>query len=510
MAQDQQFTAVPAVAPSPLEIEHRGVDTVPLTARHYGPRHIFSILYGSNLTYSTIIFGSFPIVFGLSWWASVTSMIVGTVVGSALLAPMALFGPRTGTNNAVSSGAHFGVAGRFIGSALALFSALGFTAITIWTSGDALTAGVARMTGTQVSGWGRAVGYGVIAAVVLLICLRGIHLMVRIQERAVPVMSVVLLIGVLAFAPKFDSSYPGGELLLGSLPATWIASALLFASVVLSYGPFVGDWTRYVSPTPGSPQRVAGAAFIGALFGLTVPFLWGIFVTSTFAAQSGDFIHGLVASSSGWYVLAVVLIGLVAGIAQGTIGLYGTGLDTSSLIPRLSRRQSTLLIATIAIVMVYLGAFVWDIIPVINAFIVVLLVVTAPWVVIMTIGYFHRKGFYLVDDLQVFTRRLTGGRYWFWHGWNWRASLAWLVASVLGLLFATAQPLFTGPLAGSANGIDLSFAVSSLTAALLYWPALKLFPEPDDVMPPPHSAYGSEGSEAISGPVLAVDAEEIP
>ena len=38
-------------------------------------------------------------------------MVVGTAVGALLLAPMALLGPRTGTNNPVSSGAHFGVVG---------------------------------------------------------------------------------------------------------------------------------------------------------------------------------------------------------------------------------------------------------------------------------------------------------------------------------------------------------------------------------------------------------------
>jgi len=129
-----------------------GVDTVPLHERSYGPWHIFAILYGSNLTYSIIIFGSFPILFGLGWWASVTAVLAGTCVGALFLAPMGLFGPRTGTNNAVSSGAHFGVAGRFIGTALALFSALGFCAITIWTSGDALAASAARMVGGGLMG----------------------------------------------------------------------------------------------------------------------------------------------------------------------------------------------------------------------------------------------------------------------------------------------------------------------------------------------------------------------
>lgn len=473
-----------AEAPPALSIEHRGVDTVPLRERHYAPWHIFAILYGGNLTYSIIIFGSFPILFGLSWWSSASSVIAGSAIGAAFLAPMALFGAKSGTNNAVSSGAHFGVAGRFIGTALALFSALGFTAITIWTSGDALVAGVARLLGTGVSDVGQALGYAALAVVVLAICMRGIHLMLRLQERVMtPLMTVVLLVGVFAFAPEFDAGYAGGDLAFGSYLATWLASSLLIASVIVSYGPFVGDWTRYIHPDRHRPSRVVGATFLGAFLGMGLPFLWGAFVTSTFAGEAGSFIPALVASSPGWYVIALVGIGLIAGVSQGTIGLYGTGLDTSSLVPRLSRRQSTLIIAAVVVVLVYGGAFLWDVIPVINAFLVVLLVVTAPWIVIMTIGYFHRRAHYLQDDLQVFTRGERGGRYWFHHGWNWRAVSAWSVASLLGLLFAVAEPIFTGPWAGAAGGVDLSFGLASLVAATLYVAALRIWPEPDSVMP---------------------------
>ncbi len=90
-------------SPSATTIERRGVDTVPDSERTYRPWHVFTVLYGSNLTYSIIIFGSFPILFGLGWWAPVASILVGCLIGSLLLAPMSLFGPRTGTNNAVSS-----------------------------------------------------------------------------------------------------------------------------------------------------------------------------------------------------------------------------------------------------------------------------------------------------------------------------------------------------------------------------------------------------------------------
>lgn len=164
-------------------IESQGIDTVPEAQRSYGPRHIFWVLFASDLAFSVIVTGSLPILFGLGWWSTASAIVVGSFVGALVLAPMGLFGPRTGTNNAVSSGAHFGVAGRMVGTALALFSALGFVAITIWTGGDALVSGAHRLFGTPDSDAVRAAGYALIAAVVVLIATWGFHLLVRVQQR---------------------------------------------------------------------------------------------------------------------------------------------------------------------------------------------------------------------------------------------------------------------------------------------------------------------------------------
>ena len=75
-------------------------------------------------------------------------MAVGIAVGTLAVLPTAGIGPRTGTNMTVSSGACFGIRGRSIGSGLALAIALGFAAVTVCTSGDALVAAGHRLLGT--------------------------------------------------------------------------------------------------------------------------------------------------------------------------------------------------------------------------------------------------------------------------------------------------------------------------------------------------------------------------
>ncbi|WP_298590622.1 cytosine permease [uncultured Kocuria sp.] len=492
--------------PNALTKETHGVDTIPLRERSYRPYHIVMTMYGSNLSYSAILFGAFPILFGLSWWASVTSVLAGCFIGGLVLAPMGLFGPKTGTNNPVSSGAHFGVAGRFIGTALALFSALGFISLTVWTSGDALSTSINRFADTGSDTAQRVLGYAVIAALVLFVCIRGIHLVIKVQERIMaPLMSLVLLAGVFAFAPRFDAGYAGGDLAFGSFGITWLASTLLIAGLLVSYAGFVGDWARYIHPdTPA--KNLLGATFFSGMV-TCVPILWGAFIASTFPADSGDFVGSLVANSPGWFVIGLIMLALVAGVAQGAIGLYGTGLDTSSLIPRLSRAQATLLISAVSTVLVYLGAFVWDALAVVSAFLVVLLIVTGPWAAILAVGYLHSRGHYYPGDLQVFTHGKKGGRYWFTHGWNWRAVVAWLVGSVVGLLFGAAPPIFTGPFVNVAGGADISFGVAIIVGAVLYVAFLHLSPMPTHVFGPEGPAFGKENKnahlEALTGSAMA-------
>ncbi|MEX5502144.1 cytosine permease, partial [Pseudomonas syringae] len=76
--------------------------------------------------------------------AGVWAIVLGVTMGALILAPKGLFGAINGTNNAVSSGAHFGVHGRIIGSFLSLLTAVAFLSLSVWSSGDALVGGAQR------------------------------------------------------------------------------------------------------------------------------------------------------------------------------------------------------------------------------------------------------------------------------------------------------------------------------------------------------------------------------
>lgn len=473
--------------PKATQIENFGIGTIPDADRTSKPFDLFRIQFGGANTLATVLLGTFPILLGLSFWEAVAATILGLLVGTFFLMPMGLFGPKTGTNNAVSSSAHFGVRGRVAGSFLSLLTAIAFYSISVWVGGDALVGGMVRLFGVEDSPALRAVVYGLIGAIVIIVVVYGYQFMLLVNKTAVIANSILMILAVFAFSGTFDPNYAGGEYALGSFWPTFILSALIVMSNPISFGAFLGDWSRYI-PKNTKGSSLMGATFLGQLATL-IPFMFGV-ATATLVAGDTDYIVGLIQASPLWYAILLMVIGFIGGLSTGTTSLYGTGLDFSSVFPKLSRVQATISIGVVAFLFILGGRLFFDLLGSVNAFIGAIVVTTTPWMVIMAIGYFVRRGHYVSADLQVFNERKKGGRYWFQSGINWRGMVAWVVAAVLGLQFAYYPPVIVGQLSGVAGGIDLSLVVAIGTAAILYIGALLLFPEPDYV-------YGPKGPRLV-------------
>ncbi|MDH4607214.1 cytosine permease [Pseudomonas sp. BN102] len=471
-------------------IETHGVEQIPDNERDAGPLDLFRLIFGGANTFATAVLGSFPVLFGLSFEAGVWAILLGVLVGSLILAPMGVFGALNGTNNAVSSGAHFGVHGRIVGSFLSLLTAIAFFSLSVWSSGDALVGGAKRLLELPETDLTLGLAYGLFAVLVLVVCIYGFRFMLLVNKIAVRAASVLFLLGIFAFAGPFDAAY-AGSVNLGQegFWAAFIGAALLAMSNPVSFGAFLGDWSRYI-PRDTSKQRIM-LAVIGAQFATLIPFLFGLATATIVAVQAPDYIAqnnyvgGLLAVSPAWYFLPVCLIAVIGGMSTGTTSLYGTGLDMSSVFPRLLNRvQATVMIGVLSIGFIFIGRFAFNLVQSVSTFAVLIITCTSPWMVIMILGLIIRRGFYCPDDLQVFTRGQTGGRYWFTNGWNWRGMGAWVPSALVGLCFVNLPGQFVGPLGELAGGIDISLPVTLGTAALLYLVLLAIFPEPAAVYGP--------------------------
>lgn len=458
-------------------VEEAGVEYIPEADRDSRPLNLATVFFGGNLAFSIIVFGWLPITFGLGWWSTVTSCAAGLAIGTLVTAPLALLGPRTGTNNTVSSGAHFGVSGRLIGSGLTLLFALAYAAIAVWTSGDALVASAHRLIGTPASGGALAVGYALISIEIVAVALYGHATVVALQRLVAPLVGVLMLAGIAAFAGRFHAGYAGGDYVLGGFWPTWMLSVTVAAAGPLSYAPSLGDYSRRISARRHGDRRVLAAAGAGVFLGLLATTLFGAFTAVTFTKLSDSYVRDLVAGAPQWYVLPILVIGLAGGVGQGVLNLYASGLDLEALVPRLRRVHTTLITSLVAVGLLFAGTFALDAVESITAMTLVLNGLAAPWVTVNLVGFLlARRGRYDPEDLQAFNQGRRGGRYWFTGGWNPRAVVAWAAGSAFGLL-AVNTTLYVGPLANLAGGVDLSLLGSGVIAAAIYAIALALFPE---------------------------------
>lgn len=458
-------------------VEQAGIDYIPTSERHSSPRNLFWVWIGAQMTFGNILIGWIPIAFGLGWWDAVTSITVGVFFGTIFFAYFSIIGPRTGTNSAVSSGAQFGVVGRMVGSIQALVIAIGYAAITIWVSGDILVSGLHALVHTSDGAPARALAYALISAAMIVLAVYGHANVVVIQKVAAPVVVVILLVGAALVLPHFDSSYSGsGQYLLGSYWPTWIFSAVIAAQLPISYTPFANDFARHVSLEKWSDGQILRGSGIGMFLGCEFVLVFGAFASTMFPSDTVQFGDGLVAISPTWFIAPLLVVAVLGSFAQGALALYGTGLDTSSIVPRLSRVQATLLISAVSLLFVYLGAFVWDALNAVSAFLLILLVLVVPWMVITLIGLAYSRGRYWPLDLQIFNIGGKGGAYWYTRGVNVRAAIAYVSGVIAGLLFVNTS-IYAGPLSQSVGGVDVSTFTSGITAAVVYGLALWISPE---------------------------------
>lgn len=458
-------------------VEEAGIECLPESGRTSRPRNLFYVFVGLNFSWAVVVYGWLPMTFGLTFWSAAVSMTSGIVVGSLLVMWVALRGPRTGTNMTVSSGAHYGINGRLIGTGLTVLGTLVYTAVTVWTSGDAIVASGHRLFGLADNNWVRAVSYGIMTLLFIVIALYGHATIVATQKVVAMVAGIVLVAGVFAYSPTFDATRTLGEYALGSYWSTWLLSFVLGVAGPISYATIIGDYTRRISRTRFSDRQVLTAITGGLIVGEVIPMVFGMFAAAAFLQSSDSFMFDLVDNAPGWYVLPILIVGVLGGLGQGVTSMYGTGLDLESLLPRLSRVQTTIIAAVLSIALVFAGVFALNVADAFTAATVFLNAITVPWVAVLVCAAIrNRNRTYDLYDLQAFAQHRRGGRYWFTGGWNLPAVIAWFCGAAVGVL-AVNTGTYVGPLADALGGIDLTTLGSGVIAALIYGVAIVAVPD---------------------------------
>ncbi len=456
------------------KVENRGIDQIPDVERHSNPKNLAAAFVAVQFSFVIIIFGSFPITWGLGWWATVAAVTVGLAIGSVLIGFTSLTGPLTGTNQSVTSGAFFGVQGRLIGSAISLLIDVGFLAIIAWTTGQAFVDGFHRLFNTPTGNGSLSIGMAIACLAVIVIGYLG-HATLVASYRFWLVAAVILqLVMVAVYAPHFRV-LPGGHYLLGTFWPTWFLTVTLACSIPVSYATWPNDYGRYM-PRTTRPLNLGLWSGLSLFIGCWIALIFGAFITSSFSNVNAAFVDGAFARSPLWFVVPLVLYGFLGNVVNGGPGVYNSALDLQALLFFLRRTVVALIIGVIVFAVAYIGVIVFNAINTIDSFVTIMIVIITSWMVITILGTWRRHEFFYSDELHAFAIPGARGPYWFTYGINFRAVAAFTAGIIVGLLFET-NTIYSGPLSASVGGVDLSFTSAGVTAAVVYLALLAIFPE---------------------------------
>ena len=439
-------------------VERRSIDVVPDDERHGTAFSQFTLWLGANLQITAVVTGALAVVFGGDVVWSVVGLLLGNLLGGAVMALHSAQGPKLGLPQMIQSRAQFGVRGAVVPLLLVILMYVGFFA-----SGSVL-AGQATAQLTHTNDTTGIIVFAVITAVVAAVGYRVIHVLGRVASVVCALAFIYLGIRLL---DRVDLSALLGDAHF-DLPMFLLAVSLS-ASWQLAFGPYVADYSRYL------PRTTSGrSTFWWTLSGSAIGSQWSMTFGVLVAASAGD---AFLANQVG-YVVGLGGTGLIASflyfvIALGklTINVLNTYGGFMSMVTSISgfRGQKTLSqrgrAAYIALIMVagtvvallgkdsFLTSF--------KDFLLFLLTFFTPWSAINLVDY------YLISKERYDIPALSDpeGRY---GAWRWDALTVYGVGLLAQLPFL-ATHFYTGPLVEPLGGADISWIVGLVVPAALYW-----------------------------------------
>jgi len=345
--------------------------------------------------------------------------------------------------------------------------ALGFFALTVWTGGDALVYGAAKLAGIEAGKNMSALGAAIICALTLCTAYFG-HATIVASEKAITyAVGAVIVIGVLLFLPGYNFGYSGGHYILGGFWSSWFLSVSVCAVLPISYAGFEGDYSRHI-PKGTPPSKLIWATFLGMFLGCWVALVFAAYTTALFADPNTLYVQGIVQISPSWFVVLLIIAGIIGSQPQGSLCIYHAGLAAQVFGLKLSRPSATVLLGIACLALVFIGIYMVDMVNLMIMFLTFMAVAVSPWLVINLVGHYVFSDDYDSRDLFAYMTRGHTGRYWYSGGYNWPAVIAWVVAVVCGLLF-TYTELYQGPLANAFGGVTLDYAIAAVVGGVVYY-----------------------------------------
>jgi NCS1 family nucleobase:cation symporter-1 len=426
-----------------LAVETHGIAPIGEHQRYGTPGRLFTVWFAPQVTMTGVFTGTLAVALGLGFWLGMLAMVIGTVLGSLVVAYLSTWGPRTGSGQLPISRMAFG-RGVVIPAALQWVSSIAWDGLVGLFGGEALS---------------ELLGIPFWSAVLIVLVLQGAvgffgyELIHRVQA----VLTVVLFATFVVFAFALVAGHQvitpptvAGPDLVGA----FVMEVTIALSLAISWASYAADFSRYL-PADSSRSRVFGFSFAGIV--LAYIFVQGIGIAG--ANLLSDQTAAGVRSVMGDGVLGVVALLAItlAAIGSSAMNDYSGSLALQTVGVRVRRPMSAVIVTVLAFLLI-LWLHADD---TASRFESVLLLVgywIPAFVAVIAIDWAVRtRGRLTVNPAEEPTTRAD--------------AVAAMVAFVLA--YAAAIPfmnttLYQGPIALAWHGADVAYFVNFVVAAILY------------------------------------------
>lgn len=446
-----------------LTPERHTIDVVPDAERHGSPRSQFTLWFGANMQITAIVDGALAVIFGADALWAIIGLLIGNVVGGAVMALHSAQGPKLGLPQMISSRAQFGVRGAIVPLLLAILMYLGFAATGTVLAGQAISK-ILHIENREIG----MVIFGVLTAFIAVTGYKLIHIVGRIA-------TVVGIVGFTYLAIRLFSEYDvfAQVGVKDFSTATFLLAIGLGAGWQLTFGPYVADYSRYL-PRSTSDRATFWSTFAGTVIGSQWSMTFGALIA---AVASKSFMKdqvGFIGDLAGPAAIAILiyLVIVIGKLTVNVLNAYGgfmsilttvTAFEGRSRISTVAR--SLYIVGFVAVSTLIAIAASADFLANFKNFVLCLLMVFTPWSAINLIDY------YLISKERIDIPALYDpkGRY---GAWNVTALSCYIVGVVIQIPFL-ATKFYTGPITESLGGADISWIVGLVVTAALYYPIAK-------------------------------------
>lgn len=430
-----------------LTVEVHGMEPIPEGARYGSVNRVFTVWFTPNLVPAAFFVGTLAAAdfIGLGWWAGLAAIIVGNVIGAALVGVLAVMGPLTGMAQIPAARLPFGKS-IVVPAIINWLSTIAWDAINAFFGAYAISV----VTGDVVP---FPVGLAIVVICQAALSIVGYEAIHTFQRFAAIALAILFAIVTVAVLPKANFGLADGA---GASLGTFILMTTIAGSFNLAWALYASDYTRYL-PRDASRGRIFSWTFLGlALSAIWIEAL-GLAVVGALGSET-DTVHQINGLIGGGIVGVLAMVAIFfATVAVNAMNDYTGSLSLLAAGIRIPRPASAAIVAVLSFVAT-LYLFYGNFQTTVENYLLVITYWIGPWAAIVLVDWYRRHG--RADGSKAVTfGLLPSGR---------NALIALGVGFLASVPFMN-QTLFVGPLVNSLGGADITYVIGFIVAGILYW-----------------------------------------